>query len=234
MFLRRSVLILSIAVTGSLAFAASAFGAGGMGPGNYSLSSQSADAFFGMNAKGGPPAASWSVSVNEGLNSFKPRGSGEPTVLHSTTVYVAEFDAAGNGGYGCFVVPDSAFTVSRDLSSASLHATLTADEICDGYATPVGGKAVTFAGGAGGGLALPITVNVTWSARTATTTNTDAFTFRCLNFDEHGDSTFKSVQASASGSITALPGTFSADYTSIASGSSQLHINALYPQACYA
>lgn len=233
MLLRRSVLILSIAVTGSLAFAAAAFGAGGMGPGNYSFSSQSANAFFGMDTKGGPPSASWSVSVNRGLNSFNPRGSGAPVVERNTTVYVSEFDALGNGGYGCFVVPDSAFSVSRDLSSASLHATLTADEICDGYATPVG-KSTTYAGGAGGSLTLPMTVDVSWSATTATTTNTDVFTFRCLNFNENGNDTIHSVQASASGSISALPGTFSADFTNIESGTSQLHINAVYPEACYA
>jgi hypothetical protein len=236
MFLRRLVLILSIAITGSLAFAASALGGGGMGPGNYSFSSRSADAFFGMGSKGGPPAASWSVSVNQGLNSFKPtRQPGAPVVEQNTMVWLTAFDADGNGGYGCFVVPDSDFTVGRTLQTASLHAVLTADEVCDGYATPVGGKSDgAFAGGEGGGLTLPITVDVTWNATTATTTSSDVFTVRCLTSSLNGTSTFQSVQASASGTVSALPGTFSADYTDIASGSNQVHVGGSIPDACYA
>ena len=234
MFLRRFVLVISIAITGSLAFAAAAIGAGGLGPGNYSFSSQSADAFFGMGGKGGPPTAAWSVSVNQGLNTFRPRGSGGPIVERNTMVFVTEFDASGNGGFGCFVVPDSAFTVGRDLQSASLHAVLSADEVCDGFGAPVGGKGGgPFAGG-DGGLNLPITVDVTWTATTATSTSSDVFTFRCLNFNMNGNSSFQSVQATATGSISALPGTFTAAYTDVASGSSQLHVNAQYPQACSA
>jgi hypothetical protein len=235
MFLHRFVLVLAIVITGSLAFAASAIGAGGLGPGNYSFSSRSADAFFGMGSKGGPPAASWSVSVNQGLNSFKPtRQPGPPVVEQNTMVFITEFDAAGNGGFGCFVVPDSAFTVSRDLQTASLHAVLSVDEVCDGYGTAVGGKGGGAFAGGDGGLTLPIAVDVTWTATTATSTDTNVFTFRCLNFNMNGNGSFASVQASATGSISALPGSFTADYTNIASGTNQLHINAEYPEACYA
>ena len=72
------------------------------------------------------------------------------------------------------------------------------------------------------------------AAKTATTNSTNVFTYRCLNFNMNGNSSFQSVQASATGSISALPGTSSADFTDIASGSNQLHINAEYPEACYA
>src|SRR5690348_18155509 len=119
MFVRRLVLIFSIFVTGSLAFAAAALAAGGgLGPGKYSFTSSGAFASFGMGGKGGPAGPSWSVSVNEGLNSFKTARGGPRLVDHSTVVYVTEFDASGNGGFGCFVIPGSAFTVSRDLSTA--------------------------------------------------------------------------------------------------------------------
>src|SRR2546430_5782826 len=47
---------------------------------------------FGMGGKGGPGGPSWSVSVNQGLNSFKPtHPGGARTVNHSTIVYVTEF-----------------------------------------------------------------------------------------------------------------------------------------------
>src|SRR2546430_16714206 len=159
MLARRLALVFAIVFCGSLAMAAAAFAAGGLGPGKYSFTSQSANAFFGMAQKGGPPASSFTVSVNQGLNSFKPTHAPR-TVSNSTMVFVSEFDASGNGGYGCFVVPDSAFTVSRDLQAAALHATPTIDEACQGYGTPVGGgKDVAFAGGTRG-LVRPGTLGV--------------------------------------------------------------------------
>src|SRR5256885_4917980 len=111
MFLHRLALVFAIVFCGSLALAAAAMAAGGFGPGNYAFASRSADAFFGMGSKGGPPGPSWSVTVNQGLNSFRPRHpNGPPFVDNSTVVYVNAFDASGNGGYGCFIVPDGSFT----------------------------------------------------------------------------------------------------------------------------
>src|SRR5690242_21137101 len=112
MIVRRFALVLSIVFCGSLALAAAAVAAGGMGPGKYTFHNTSADAFFGMGKKGGPPSPSWSVSVNQGLNSFKSK-SGGPTVVRNTMVFITEFDGSGNGGYGCFVIPDGDFTVDH-------------------------------------------------------------------------------------------------------------------------
>ena len=238
MFVRRLVLVFSIAICGSLAFAAAALAAGGgLGAGNYSFTSRSADAFFGQGGKGGPPGPSWSVSVNQGLNSFQPTHPGGPRLVqNSTMVFVTQFDASGNGGFGCFVVPNSAFVVSRDLQTASLHTLLTADEVCPGYGTPVdgAGKASVFAGGDGGTLPLPLQVDVTWTARSAVSTYKDVFTFRCLTYNEDGNSTNQNVNAAASGTISALSGSFAADFADIDSGSNELHIHNAPPDACYA
>ena len=238
MLLRRTVLVLSIVTCGSLALAAAASAAGGFGPGNYSVSTARADAYFSMGGtggEGGPPPISWSVSVNRGLNSFHPRGGGAPIVEQNTMIFVSEFDATGNGGFGCFVIPDSDFVVSRDLQSASLNTTLTQEESCYGMGAPVDdGKGAAYAGGGGGVLPLPMTINVTWSATSATTTYSNVFQIRCLNFQFDANSSSHSVQASAAGANSALPGPFTDDYSDIASGSDQLHINAYYPAACYA
>ena len=236
MFLRRLILAFSVFITGSMALAGGAVAAGGgLGPGNYSFTNRSADAFFGMGGKGGPGGPSWSVSVNQGLNSFKPtHPGGARTVNHSTIVYVTEFDASGNGGFGCFTIPDGDFVVSRDLSSTSLHTTLTSAEICDGYASPVGsGKGGVYGGGEGG-LTLPLTVDVTWTATSAINNYKDSFTFRCLNYNEDGNSTNQYVNASASGSISALGGMFTSDFSDVASGNGQLNVHGTLPDACYA
>ncbi|TMC52277.1 MAG: hypothetical protein E6J20_12665 [Chloroflexi bacterium] len=234
MFARRFALVISIVFCGSLALAAAAVAAGGMGPGKYTFHSTGANAFFGMGKKGGPPTASWSVSVNQGLNSFKPsQPSGPRIVSDSTMVFVTEFDATGKGGYGCFIVPDGDFNVSRDLQSATLHATLTADEACPGYGKPVGsGKDVAYAGG-NSGLALPITVNVTWGATGAVTTYKNTFSIQCLDYVEDGSSTNQSSGAGAGGSISALGGQFTSEFADINSTDGKLNISGMLAAGCF-
>src|SRR5260370_23253062 len=86
MIVRRFALVLSIVFCGSLALAAAAVAAGGMGPGKYTFHSSSANAFFGMGKKGGPPSASWSVNLNHGLNSFKPTQPTGPLIVKNITI----------------------------------------------------------------------------------------------------------------------------------------------------
>ena len=231
MFIRRLALVFAIVFCGSLALAAAAVAAGGMGPGKYTFNSSSATAFFGMGKKGGPPAASWSIDVNQGLNSFKPTQPNGPRIVsNSTMVFVTEFDALGNGGFGCFVVPDGNFTVSRDLQSAALHTTLTASEACPGFATPIGGgKDVVFAGG-NGGLLLPITVDVTWSATGAVRTFQNSFSLACLDFSVDGNSTNELTNAGAKGAISALGGQFNSEFADVQTTVGKLDIRGV-PQA---
>ena len=233
MFARRLALVFSIVICGSLALATAAVAAGGMGPGKYMFHSTGANAFFGMGQKGGPPSPSWSVAVNQGLNSFKPmHPNGPRAVSDSTMVYVTEFDALGNGGFGCFVIPNSNFTVSRDLRTAALHTTLTADEACPGYGTPVGGsKDVIFAGG-NGGLVLPIKVDVTWSASGAVTTFKQSFSLQCLDYNEGGSSTNLSTGAASSGSISTLSGGFTSDFADLNATDGKLDIRGLPQSGC--
>lgn len=231
MFIRRLAIVFAIVFCGSLALAAAAVAAGGLGPGKYTFDSSSANAFFGMGKKGGPPSPSWSVSVNQGLNSFKPK-DGPRTVYDNTIVYVNEWDAMGNGGYGCFVVPDSTFVVARDLSNASLHATLTADEACPGYATPLGGDKGAFAGG-NSGLALPIAVDLTWTATGAVTTYDQSFSLQCLSYNESGSSANESTGAGATGTISALSGQFNSEYADVTSTVGKLDVKGTPPSGCF-
>lgn len=234
MFVRRFALVLAIIFCGCLALAAAAVAAGGMGPGKYTFHSTGANAFFGMGKKGGPPSASWSVSVNQGLNSFKPTQPNGPRIVNdSTMVFVTEFDATGKGGFGCFIVPDGDFSVSRDLTTATLHTTLMAGEACPGFGTPVGGsKDVAFAGG-NGGLVLPISVDVTWSATGAVTTFKQTFSVQCLDYTEDGNSTNLTTGAGASGSISALSGHFASELADVNASDGKLNINGIPPSGCF-
>lgn len=233
MVIRRLALVFAIVFCVSLALAAAAVASGGMGPGKYAFNSSSAKAFFGMGKKGGPPSASWSVNVNQGLNSFKPTQPNGPRIVnHSTMVFVTEFDALGNGGFGCFVVPDEDFTVSRDVQSAALDTTLTADEACPGFGTPIGGdKDVVFAGGSRG-LVLPVTVDVTWSATGAVTTFQNSFSLACLDFSVDGNSTNQSTTAGATGAISALSGQFNSEFAAVQTAAGKLDIRGTPQAAC--
>jgi hypothetical protein len=234
MIVRRFALVLSIVFCGSLALAMAAVAAGGgLGPGDYTFTSTRANAFFG-GAKGGPPQPTFSVFVNQGLNSFQPEDNqGSGTVTRSTMVQFMEFDPSGAGGAGCFIIPDGDFKVSKDLQSASLH-TVLATPNCPGLGKPVGSASTAGpAPKAGGGLALPIKVDLTWSGVGVVSTMNDRFTFRCLDHTENGTNTFRdSVGGSSSGTIGASSG-LTTPNADVASQDGHLEIQGSVQPPCF-
>jgi hypothetical protein len=222
MLVRRLVLVFSIVFCGSLALAAAAVaaGGGGLAPGQYTFTNVGATAFFG--GKGGGPQPSFDIFVNRGLNSFQPednQGQDNEIVTKSTMIVLTAFDAKGAGGTGCFIIPDGDFVVAKNLQSASLHTTLTAQNQCPGPGQPVGGAPTVGpkAGGGGGGLQLPIAVNLTWKGAHVISTSRDHFTMSCLDHSVEGNNTLRdSLGGSASGSIGSTSGlsTLAADVTS--------------------
>lgn len=215
-FVRRLSLVISIVFCGSLAMAAAVFaagGGGGFGPGVYTFTNKDAYATFG-GPKGGPPGQGFSVQVDRGLNAFRPRNpAGPPTVMKSTIVSLSLFDDLGNVTFGCFIIDPSGFTISNDLLAARLRTTLTADELCPGFGAPVTGRsgtpAVPFAGGGGGtSLPLPISLDVKWEGLGIITTGSDHNTLQCLDYKTTFNSDFLSMNANASGTMSAITGSF--------------------------
>lgn len=245
MILRRLTLVFSLVICGSLALAAAAVAAsGGLAPGEYTFASTSANAVFGGGKGGaaiGPPPAFFSVYVNRGLNSFQPQrndgqnnvNDGDNNVIQSTMVQFTEFDPTGVGGFGCFIIPDRDFTVGKNLQSASLHTTLTAGNACPGVGKPLAGKDVA-ALGTGGGLPLPIKVDVTWSGVGVTSTTHDRFTYQCLDRTLNATSASRdSIGGSASGTTSALKGLFTTQSVDVSSSNSQLEISGELQPPCF-
>lgn len=234
-FLRRFALIGSLVFGGSLVFAAVGIAAGGgLTPGNYVFTNVSANASVGV-AKGGPPdQPSIDIFVSRGLNSFRPRDHKEPrTVTKSTMVQLSIFSATG-GASGCFVIPPSDFNVSKNLQSASLHTTLTVDNLCPGVGTPVTGKSE----GApppveGGGLPLPITLDVTWTGLGVTSTQHTRSSFECLNFSTQGTDDTRGAVATASGTVSGLAGSFNTDLAGVRSSDTHFSIRGTPAPACF-
>ena len=206
---------------------------GGLAPGNYAFTNTSATAIVGV-AKGGPPEKQGvGVFVNRGLNSFRPaEHKGPRTVTSSTMVQVAIFDSTG-GTFGCFIVPPSAFNVSKDLQSASLHTTLTVDRMCPGVGEPVTGGSGIISLADGGGLPLPMNVDITWRGLGVTSTGRDHSTFQCLDYSTSFSSDSHSSAATASGTIVGLSGAFNTDIANVDSRDSKMDIKGTPPAACF-
>lgn len=234
--LKRLALSVFMVFGGSLAIAAVAVAAGGgLAPGDYVFTSVSANAQFGTG-KGGPPnQPSISVFVNQGLNSYQPEHpKGPKTVTNSTMVQLSIFTPAGGIG-GCWVINPADFTVSKDLQSARLHTTLTADNECPGPGAPVTGKSdvVPFAGGGAAGISLPITLDVTWTGLGVTSVERDRGSFECLDYSANSTNLLHSSNANASATLSGVGGPFASGLAGVSSTDSHIDINGTPQAACF-
>jgi len=175
----------------------------GFGAGQCVITQTDAFAFWFT----GDPITGNQVNIDAVRSTFVMRSRGAPATITplETMVNVSIFSpTSGTGAFECFVIPDSQFVVSTDLQSASLNATLTAGEICRGFMTPLLAdvKALQGPGGGGppgGGLALPLTVNVTWTGPGAVFRSTSSSTQTCLGFTSDFHTQGASSQATADG-----------------------------------
>ncbi|HKB33945.1 MAG TPA: hypothetical protein VKF16_08765 [Candidatus Dormibacteraeota bacterium] len=175
----------------------------GISAGQCSINQTDAFAFW---FSGDPTNPGPQVSIDALRSNFVMRPRGGPATITpvETVVNIQIFTGTGPGAFGCFVIPDSQFAVSQDLQSATLNATLTAGETCPGFMTPLLGaiQAAPLAGGGGppgGGLSLPLTVNVTWTGPGAAFKSTSSSTQTCAGFTSSFHSQGASSQAKANG-----------------------------------
>ena len=116
----------------------------------------------------------------------------------------------------CLVIPDSDFTVSSDLRTATL-ATANQSTVCPFFLAPVNGAVASDKGGGGGGggsIPLPISANVTWTGNGAETVSQDNGTTRCLTFVSITHSRAQQeLSSSVTGTISGV-GSFSGGQTS--------------------
>src|SRR6266849_1214079 len=119
----RRLLPVAAAALCSIALAGSALAQGfGPPPGHSQVSST--NAFADLFDSTGPIHAN--LSVDRGIQTFKAKqASGPPVVMGPATMLNLEVDVPNGFAFGCWIIPDSAFSVSGDLSSASLTTTVT-------------------------------------------------------------------------------------------------------------
>jgi hypothetical protein len=128
--------------------------------------------------------------------------------MQHATILIVQFQGA-TSGFGCFVIPDSAFVVGSDAQSAGVNVTITdPGTACPGFAVPLAGVASGKAGGGpppGSGIPLPLTVNASWSGNGASATTTSQDRSTCGGFSMENHVSVESARATGSVSLT-MPG----------------------------
>lgn len=212
--LRRLALILSIALVGMFGQAIPAAGsAHGPTAGSYRTTSQFAGySFFPRD----PSQPQISINVSSSTNTSNPL-NGPSTTTSETTVFVQVFGETFADG--CWVLDHpSDFTISTDLSGASLHTMLT-------DATPTCGFPNS--------VSLPLTVDVTWTGTGPINS------FRATGHSECGHFHIESVTSNtgnnASATATVSP-MFSDSFTStqgnLNASDNRTHVEGMSPPLC--
>jgi hypothetical protein len=204
--------LLSIALAGS---AAAGGGGGYGGPGLFKFVDSSAYANFTDPLTGNSYTSAY---VDRGAQSFKlKRTPGAPVVeVYGTVLNVIE-QSDTSFGYGCWIIPDSAFVIAADQSSASVNVHATSTMQCPGFLVSgtTGGKpglqsAIGYGGGGPGGPPNQITdivVNLTWTGSGAAWSNVGSNVSHCQSFTATYQSHFDYEFATATGTLGSLTGT---------------------------
>jgi hypothetical protein len=229
--LRRFSLVASIVVCGSMALAAAVGAAGGSQPSSeLTFSDVTANASVGL-AKGVPPGQpGFSLFASRSSQSFE---TGKSTT--STQVFLVVSDGTTTTA-ACFVIPARDFKVGENLQSASLHTTLTATSPqCPGKGGPVGVKpgSIPLAGGGGGTLPLPISIDVSWVGNGIVSTSHDSHSFECLDYSTRFSNSTRGTNANASGNMSAFPGPFNTPAASVTTDQSHQESSGILPQGCF-
>lgn len=234
--------LLSLGLSGSVLADS---GGGGFGaPGNHTFTDVSANAGF-IDSVG-----FISLNVDRGMQTFKLKNtSGPPAMVGPETVlnvFVALVPPAPGqpGGFesGCFVIPDSAFTVASGLASAALIVGPAQETVCPGQPIPAaaGGRPGLSApaplggtgGGGGGGTISSVTVNLTWSSNGVISTSRFTFGNKCLTFVSNTQGDSQSTVARATGTVSLLSNAAILQFGSIAQFDSTQVITGSLSPAC--
>lgn len=226
--------LLSVALAGT----AAAGGGGFAGPGHFQFSDTTAYATFGDPYSG---SSSTSVYLDRGQLSFKlKRTPGAPVVQKFGTMLSVNESSATTSAYGCWIIPDSAFVVARDLSSGSVNVHATADMQCPGVfvGSATGGKPglqSSIYGGGGGGVPptviTDIVVNVTWTGNGGLWKNSNSGTSKCGSYNANFHGTFDYEYSTATGTVGDATGP-SDPFAQVAHSTQDMNSNSVPSAVC--
>ncbi len=161
------------------------------------------------------------ASVDRGTLSFKPKqASGPPIVTGPATMLNLEADVPNGFAHGCWIIPDTEFTVASGLTSATLSATVVpgvsecpGPPVSAGTGARPGLEALSLlalqVGPQGSfGFIGPVQISVTWTFLGTVATSQFTDNESCASFFSHVDVTAEHAFSKATASLTATIATF--------------------------
>lgn len=223
------VAVLGAVLAGSAAQAAGG-GTGALPPGVSHLTDMSALADF-FNGDG----SSSFIFVDQGNSFFlSGHGSGAPTLQPEVTVLsiVLQPNISTPPIRGCFIIPNTDFRIDANLGTAVLNTTLPTSSNCgDNLIITASGREITNQPSASSTSGLAI--NMTWTGNGVVAQAGVNLNYSCQSYLINGRQTTGMGRATASGTISALPGTLSTQFTLLRSSSIDVNVvgdfNALCP-----
>lgn len=156
------------------------------------------------------------IFVDRGMQTFKLKQTAGPPLLQGPeTVLSVVIESPTSFQQGCWIIPDSAFSVASNLSSASLTATPAIETPCPGMLVSAakGGRPGLQApvpnGGGGCGMdcggppPIPsVTVSLNWTSNGAVWNNRFTNNSRCDTFNSTAQGDNQSAFSTATGSVS--------------------------------
>ena len=218
-----------------------AAGGGGWGaPGKYTYNDSSAYTFLSDESQAN---YAW-VMVDRGLLTFKmKRTPGAPVVQEYGTVLQVSLQSNSAGSYewGCWVIPDSAFTMAKNLSTARVNVQATPDQVCPGYfvgatagARPGLQGPVADGGGGGGwgGTLSSVTVDVSWTSNGGVWQSQTTQNSHCQTYSTSGQGSDSYAFSTASGTVSPIDGTLTDPYAQLVQASFGGNASGTLSSAC--
>jgi hypothetical protein len=178
-----------------------------------------------------------SVSVDRGLNTFKPRGDVSLVQQRGTTLTLFLYNTLSRTFVsGCWIIADSDFTIAQDLSTASLSTTVPGESNCPGRPVKVSSSNVVTSNGGvggGGGGTGPITLNVSWTAKGVVSHLRDDAMLSCGGFTTVGGQDLDLASAVSQGQITGASASLTSEFASMDRSSSHQVVNGTPVDTCF-
>ena len=159
--------------------------------------------------------------VDRGMQTFKAKqASGPPIVMGPATMLNLEVDVPNGFAFGCWIIRDSAFAVSRDLSSATLMTTVTpgvgecpGPPLSAATGARPGLEALSLQPLGGGppgsfGFLGPVQINVTWTFLGAVDRSRFTNNESCAGFISNVQGSDQRAFANATATLSATIATF--------------------------
>jgi len=182
-------------------------GPGPLSPGGYSFASRAAGVVITPDD---PSQQQIDVFVTSFVNTSRPSG-GSPTTQVETDLHIFQ-SSFPDFVQNCYVIPDSAFVMSGDLQSASLHVSIDPT-------TPACPQA------SNGGFPDTFTLDITWTGSGALSTFRNTGSSGCPAFHVTQTQLQTSINANATGRLSGMAESFIGESPSMSTDASTFHVD---------